>query len=390
MRSLYQVLKASKLNPVSAPDMFTALWAKNISGGGSAPTEHEYTGTVPTTITTDGTPLISWTIYGDMQQSGTPTPDSPIYPSETGDKTANLFNGTFTEGYQLAPNSGLPVAYTNNSRCAIETPINVSNLNTVTFSFKNDTTENKFYMYSLFNGTTLIERVAGKTSGDSIDVSTGTALYLCVYTSLASVNAAKTISEIMLNEGSTALPFEPYGYKLPVQCGGVTTNVYLTAPIRQIGDNVDYKSESAEYRTINKYEFTGQEIFSASGSGFVVTINDAIGVPMTEITKAICSHYQAQRYDRVYSGSWFGFAQRSGSSNRGFAFSKGEYETPQDFQTYLQQQYAAGTPVTVWYVLYTPTTTTVEAPEIPTSDGEQTFDVATELEPSSVYIKYKG
>ena len=105
MRSLYQVLKASKLNPVSAPDMFTALWAKNISGGGSVPTEHEYTGTVPTPITANGEPLIAWTVYGDMQQSGTPTPTNPIYPTECGDldnvnyKIPILSGGTTTPVY---------------------------------------------------------------------------------------------------------------------------------------------------------------------------------------------------------------------------------------------------------------------------------------------------
>ena len=35
----------------------------------------------------------------------------------------------------------------------------------------------------------------------------------------------------MLNEGTTALPYEPYGYKVSVVCGGTTTNIYLDEPI---------------------------------------------------------------------------------------------------------------------------------------------------------------
>ena len=31
----------------------------------------------------------------------------------------------------------------------------------------------------------------------------------------------------MLNAGSTALPYEPYGYKIPITCGGQTVPVYL-------------------------------------------------------------------------------------------------------------------------------------------------------------------
>lgn len=37
--------------------------------------------------------------------------------------------------------------------------------------------------------------------------------------------------QTMLNEGTTALPYEPYGYKVPVICGGATTNIYLDEPI---------------------------------------------------------------------------------------------------------------------------------------------------------------
>lgn len=34
-------------------------------------------------------------------------------------------------------------------------------------------------------------------------------------------------SDAMLNVGTTALPYEPYGYKIPVTCGGETTNIYI-------------------------------------------------------------------------------------------------------------------------------------------------------------------
>lgn len=37
----------------------------------------------------------------------------------------------------------------------------------------------------------------------------------------------KNSSDAMLNVGTTALPYEPYGYKIPVTCGGETTNIYI-------------------------------------------------------------------------------------------------------------------------------------------------------------------
>lgn len=79
--------------------------------------------------------------------------------------------------------------------------------------------------------------------------------------------------------------------------------------------------------------------------------------------------------------------------------------TPEGVKEYLSAQYANGTPVTIWYVLATPTTGIVNEPlskignyvdsisdviSIPTVRGENVFDVDTEVKPSEVYIKYKS
>ena len=46
----------------------------------------------------DGTSLISWTVIGNMQQTGTPTTSAPITPEECGDRTANKFDKSQTTG----------------------------------------------------------------------------------------------------------------------------------------------------------------------------------------------------------------------------------------------------------------------------------------------------
>ena len=38
---------------------------------------------------------------------------------------------------------------------------------------------------------------------------------------------------VMLNTGSTALPFEPWGYKIPILCNEHLTNIYLDAPLSE-------------------------------------------------------------------------------------------------------------------------------------------------------------
>lgn len=52
------------------------------------------------------------------------------------------------------------------------------------------------------------------------------------------------LSVVMLNSGSTALPYEPYGYKVPVTVSNgtdtLTTPIYLSEQIRKVGDEAEY------------------------------------------------------------------------------------------------------------------------------------------------------
>ena len=54
----------------------------------------------------------------------------------------------------------------------------------------------------------------------------------------------------MLNDGSTALPYEPYGYKIPVVCGGRTTNIYLDEPLGE-NESISMSDTGVSIPTIN-------------------------------------------------------------------------------------------------------------------------------------------
>ena len=75
----------------------------------------------------------------------------------------------------------------------------------------------------------------------------------------ATLNAAKirllkkatSLSSVMLNSGSTALPYEPYGkYKIPVICGNTTTNIYVDSPLDD-GDSIDYATAQVAIPTVD-------------------------------------------------------------------------------------------------------------------------------------------
>ena len=169
-------------------------------------------------------------------------------------------------------------------------------------------------------------------------------------------------------------------YKIPILSADTTTPVYL--------------GEVQSTRLIRKLVLTGDEYVSytvlSGHSRFVIyntyqTANYRIGV---------CSHY---KYEYVNANNTV-YHDSTNSSLLIYIFDD-NYTTADDFKTYLQQQYANGTPVTVWYVLATPTTGIVNEPlrkigdyadevfvKIPVTIGEDTIDVSTTIKPSKLSV----
>jgi hypothetical protein len=341
--------------------------------------------------------LSDWELFGNEEHTGTPTFDNPIMPEGTGERTGNLFDKTFASGYNISSN-GNPTAYQGDSRCATLEPIDVSNVNNVTFSFVNTASGVKNFIYSLFNGSSLVTRVAGGKSGDTIDVSQGNKLYLCVYSNLVSVNAAETTTKIMLNSGSTALPYEPYGIKIQISSAGQTTPIYL--------------GEVETTRKVRKYECTGEEhwqFYSDSvgtyGAWQFYANNIVNGLASSSAQSNIADYgvTATTRHTNPYGAYLV-------TNGMGLAFQMGgakdTFTNVTAWKSYLAQQYAAGTPITVWYVLATEETAVVNEPlmkigdyadslsraktgiDIPTIIGQNTLDVLTTVKPSSMRIEY--
>lgn len=181
----------------------------------------------------------------------------------------------------------------------------------------------------------------------------------------------------MLNAGDTALPYEPYGFKLSPTVNGTEYPIYL--------------GQVETTRKIKKLVLTGEE------SGWTdldvyYTINAGNVTPWRS---CLCTHC-------VYGGVI------GGNSTTRLWIKKASfpnYTSLADFKAWLAAQYAAGTPVTVWYVLATEETAIVNEPlmkigdyadtisfdqagvTIPTANGENVLDVPTTVPPSEITIK---
>ena len=347
----------------------------------------EITGTLPLSFTSRGKPLSDYRISGNTVQDGTPTPDAPVDVVGCGVRTENLY-----EKGDVVVNVG-DVYKT--------IPISLS-AGKYTFSFVYESENTNGVTIIFYNGSTAIQySTATITDGEGtviIDAEqpiTTIRLYSANgYMSSQSYSAKFT--EIMLNTGSAALPYEPYGYKLPITVNGTESPIYL--------------GEAQTTRRVKKLVLTENEDWLQSVPGVNVY---RINVPdySREIGNIpICTHYKG--IAPVAGTSELQDLETafllSASGNNYYYIRDDRFNNANDFKSYLAQQYQNGTPVTVWYVLadsetgivneplmkigdYADTITMAQAGvTIPTVSGTNVLDMATPVKPSEVYIKGKG
>lgn len=352
---------------------FERLFAAKLAGGGEI---KELEGVPPLLFKANGESLIDWSIYGNTVQSGTPAPQSPVMPNGTGERTNNLINSDTYYGSYKQSDGTYQTTRDNLYDVKIKPFTSTDIGKTFTFSANISPTTGNTRLSANINGTV----VNGSFAEKSVLTFTVETINDSIFFNYDSgTTTVTTLSQVMLNTGSTALPYEPYGYKLTVSSANTTTPVYL--------------GEVESTRRIKKLVLDGTGDWSAGTENFYRFI-DSIGegIPYSNV---ICTH-----------------AQHSTINNNGKAlFIKISDFSPissvADFKSYLAQQYAAGTPVTVWYVLATEQTAVVNEPlmkigdyadsltatqagvEIPTIKGNNTIDIDTTVKPSNVYIKYK-
>ena len=315
-------------------------------------------------------------IKGNMSQSGTPSPSNPITINGVGNKTANLFNPNqtwYAENNYLTTNGDL---YANNS-------FNVSNYIEVE-------AETEYYM-SNCNRTSTYPSIgfydASKTFISTIRYNGAASISFttpanCKYILVSVVKLDINIA--MLTKGSTApSDYIPFGYKISISSNQTALSpIYLSNQLMKIGDTVDSLiSTGTTTHNIYKWVFDGTENWTVYGSGssryFALTAPYAcVGSSRDYI---LTTHFEENRTVVFVT---------NGTILRVYDTSDWVDETA--FKTWLSTQYAAGTPVTVYYVLATAQTETVTAPTIPTTGGTATIDVDTTVKPSEFDLTYHG
>ena len=340
----------------------------------------EISGVPPLNFTSRGDYLKDYRIYGNTVQDGTPTPENPVEVVGCGVRTVQLFEDKIVD-------------------CNINDSGNLIRRTEFDMYLAKVEQGVTYTASDLFTGGFFAAKPEiGSTSYDGRRIVyapptftapiTGYVIYL--------VDSGSTVH--MLNLGSTALPYEPYGYKIPVTVSdgtnSIITPVYIgSEPLHKIGDYADYVDfqRGVVVRRIKKLVLTGDENFIRVTNGTFYEPNIVNDYMHVNINICVSTHYISQK-------------NASGTSqvnNNNVAFhtetmynrvyiKDTRFETSNDFTSFLSAQYEAGTPVTIWYVLAEPEEEPLEnLSPIQTIKGTNILTADTTVQPSEIYIKYK-
>lgn len=224
-----------------------------------------YTGTLPAVLTgTKAGYLHRYKIYGNTEQTGTPTPENPIVPSECGERTVNIFSVLNT---MLDAANWEAVAYYGTKYFMYyELPQDYAKLLAAKAFLK---TGGEYYSGEVVgfsenkSGNLAANRRVINNDGSlknfTANFSTASNVYMVIGASTGITDANKqTLINAFFNnydltviEGSTApTNYIPYGYKLPLLSGSTPVDIYIGDDTLSAEEYVD-SSTGKIYRMVS-------------------------------------------------------------------------------------------------------------------------------------------
>ena len=181
----------------------------------------------------------------------TPSPTNPIEVESVGDRTKNIADlsssvkDKYIDSQGVAQNgayTGYSFAYTKYIKVKPDTTYSFTIIHNSKGEEVNHRvigwTSNKTFIRQESNIVLSKTQVGAFTSTFTTSATTE---YLTINYLYAYGDDMRDAEYVQLEEGDTATPYEQYGYKIPVKVNDTTTtNIYLSEPLRRIGNYVDY------------------------------------------------------------------------------------------------------------------------------------------------------
>ena len=297
-------------------------------------------------------------IYGESIQNGIPTPTSPIEIESVGEKTKNLLSSTTYGEY------------------------NPINLDAGTFFFSVDANTDRqlhLFLYDenkvrLGDTTNAQQLQSNGRYGYEITISSKAKYYMYAWS-----GSTNEPIKPMLEEGSTATSYEPYGYKIPITVSNgtdtKTTNIYLKEPLRKIREYADYLdlTNKKVVRYVKEDVFTGTETINLDGNNrFQYRFEKTSG-------DGLCNYYKNTN-DKSNGSVYLIYTYAA-------YFSDTRYNTVEEFKNMLATQYNLGNPVKIVWRRHDKqifSEESIDIPELPSLTGNVTYTIGTSIKPSSI------
>ena len=352
--------------------------------------------TLPINFKGKGKDLKNYRIYGNT-----------VNGESVGDRTANLIQGSIKNA-NIGNNGKIN---TSNEFILVYAPVVTGE--SYTISNNNGTN-----VYAFYNAVPSTETATSYDSNRQI-FSTSTITFVSPITGYIAVRLANTAQDIMINPGSTAVPYEPVGYRVPVTVTNgtdtETTNIYLPEPIKMVGDEAEYidyetqKQHRVRKNLLSKITatYSGNGILLISESDGTVSVN---GIATETVFLRLKSDV-SYPFDTILSGcaqggSREGYYLRAQSALQTLYSDFGNGALiPANTQVFIEIRIQKGAECNnlefkpmirkadIEDDTYEPyienTEVDVTLPALPTLPGTNTLTVGTEVQPSSVYLKGK-
>jgi hypothetical protein len=360
-------------------NFFDLLFAKSMGGNIQWET---YEGTLPATLDAKSANMKQYQIYGDVGGVGDDSGTVLGYKLDMLTGIKILQSPEIEQGVWDAATGNVPKKVFTPNRCRSKNSYPVSG-------------GKIFYDFKTLKGNIAFVDSSGISLGftefmsgaGSVDVPAN------------AVSCLFTIANTNINDFIT--PTYVYTEGIWASIGATITPIYIgDEPLNKINnyaDYVDYKAQKI-IRAIKKYVLTGSEDWeeiaasTASSSYF-----RWVFAPMYYCVRrtCTCTHFTQTIITTSTTAVGVDVFESARANGEVLAIRPTGVEstTLADFTAWLAEQYAAGTPVTVWCVLTTAEETDppVPLPALPTCEGTTIVDYAgSGTAPEKVYFEYQG
>lgn len=160
-------------------------------------------------------------------------------------------------------------------------------------------------------------------------------------------DTTSVFEELMLYEGSTALPYRPYQrHTLPIPESVQALDGYGWGINDEVYNYIDFEKNQFVKR-VGKKVLDGTEAYHDTG----IYVYTPIFAECKPNGKMLCDRYGEAAETMIDKTCFIGGA--------GIAFRDDTYNSAPEFKTYATEQYASGTPITFYYELATPEITAI-------------------------------